>query len=166
MKRNSLYLGIVGILIVVGAAAVANASEFDDAMQPVLTEYLRIHSALAADRLDGVKEAAQTIKRSAGNLHPEQTAGEHAEHFKTVPDDLVAACKGLEQAQDLEASREAFKALSKPVGKWAGMSKPDDLSVMYCPMAEAVWVQRGSEPTNPYFGTAMSGCGQKVGGSD
>ena len=31
------------------AAGTSHASEFDQAMQPVLTEYLKIHAALAAD---------------------------------------------------------------------------------------------------------------------
>jgi len=33
------------------------------------------------------------------------------------------------------------------------------LSVAYCPMAKASWLQRGSDIANPYLGTAMPDCG-------
>ena len=37
--------------------------------------------------------------------------------------------------------------------------------VMYCPMVEAGWVQRGSKVANPYLGEEMESCGHEVGGS-
>jgi Cu(I)/Ag(I) efflux system membrane fusion protein len=154
----------LGLLCLVASAA--QASDFDRAMEPILTEYLKIQGALAADKMDGIKSAAETIEASAKALEPEKTAGDHADHFKSIPSGLVSACGKLKQAEDITAAREDFKALSKTVAMWVGMSKPKGTSVMYCPMVEAVWVQQGSEVSNPYFGPAMLGCGEKVGGAD
>jgi Cu(I)/Ag(I) efflux system membrane fusion protein len=148
------------------SATAVGASEFDQAMQPVLAEYLKIHGALAADKTDGIQSAAQAIEKSAKELEPDKVSGDHAEHYKNIPADLVAACKALEQSEDLVSARDAFKLLSQPVSMWVGMSKPEEMSVMYCPMAEAGWVQEGDEVANPYYGSAMLGCGEKVGGSD
>jgi Cu(I)/Ag(I) efflux system membrane fusion protein len=148
------------------SASVVDASEFDQGMQPILTEYLKIHGALAADKTDGVQPAAQAIEKAAKGLEPDKVAGDHAEHYKNIPADLGAACKALEHSGDLASARDAFKLLSQPVSMWVGMSKPEAMSVMYCPMAEAGWVQEGDEVANPYYGPAMLGCGEKVGGSD
>lgn len=147
-------------------ASAAGAAGFDQAMQPVLTEYLKIHGALAADSTDGIRSAARAIEKSAKGLRPDELTGEHAEHYKSIPADLVAACNDLEQAEDLKSARAAFKRLSQPLAMWVGMSKPEKINVMYCPMAEAGWVQEGDQVANPYYGPAMLGCGEKVGGSD
>ncbi len=150
------------ILLVFGTA---HASEFDQVMEPILAEYLKIQGALVADKTEGVTAAADAIEELAKTLDPEK-AGDHAEHYRNTSRDIAAACRKFHTANDIKASREAFKALSKPVAMWVGMAKPKEMAVMYCPMAESVWVQRGSEVANPYYGAEMSSCGQKVGGAD
>ena len=159
--RKTMALGLLCL-----ATSTVRASEFDQAMEPILTEYIKIQGALAADKMDGIKTAAQAIERAAERLDPQKTAGDHAEHSKSIPAGLVSACGKLKQAEDITAAREDFKALSKPVAMWVGMSKPKRTSVMYCPMVESVWVQKGSGVANPYYGPAMSSCGEKVGGAD
>jgi Cu(I)/Ag(I) efflux system membrane fusion protein len=143
----------------------ASASELDEAMEPILTEYLKIQNALVNDKTEGIKPAVEAIEKSAKKLDPE-AAGNHGEHYKNLSQDIIAACKKLHTAEDIDATREAFKALSKPIAMWVGMAKPKGMSVMYCPMLKTVWVQRGSEVANPYYGAEMSICGQKVGGAD
>lgn len=148
------------------AATVASAVDFDTAMENVLAEYLVIQEALAADTIDGVEEAAMAIRSAAANLHPGHATGEHAAHFANIRQDLLAACERLLSEADIASIREAFKELSRPVSMWATMAKPSHTRVMYCPMAEAGWVQRGSEAANPYYGAKMASCGEKVGGSE
>jgi Cu(I)/Ag(I) efflux system membrane fusion protein len=135
-------------------------------METILAEYIKIQEALAADSTEGVQSATHAIRDSATKLHPGHAASEHAEHYKNIPQDLLAACEKLDGAQDIGSVREAFKELSKPVSMWVTMAKPEHTSVMYCPMAKGGWVQRGSKVANPYFGTEMLSCGEKVGGSD
>ncbi|MEE8556805.1 MAG: DUF3347 domain-containing protein [Myxococcota bacterium] len=163
MKTATAVLYVCALGFAVGTS---HASEFDQAMQPVLTEYLKIQAALAADRTDGMRDAAAAIEASARGLNPQATGGPHAEHYAGIPAELVGSCEALQAAQGLDATREAFKKLSRPVAVWVGMAKPPDTSVMYCPMAEAVWVQHGTDVANPYYGPRMLSCGQKVGGSD
>jgi hypothetical protein len=40
---------------------------------------------------EAVQDATHAIRVSANELHPGQTAGEHSEHHKDMPQDLLAA---------------------------------------------------------------------------
>jgi Cu(I)/Ag(I) efflux system membrane fusion protein len=144
----------------------AQASAFDDAMEPILTEYLSIQEALASDQTEGIKPAVKTIEKLATKLDPGDAAEAHAKHYKNLPQDIVGACSKMKEANDIGATRQAFKQLSKPISMWVTMAKPKGKSVMYCPMAEAGWVQKGSTVANPYYGAEMLNCGEKVGGSE
>jgi Cu(I)/Ag(I) efflux system membrane fusion protein len=135
-------------------------------MDSILAEYLQIHGALAADGTEGIKPAAEVIHRLAGKLDVQQAPEEHAAHYAGITEQLAAGCAGLLGAPDIAATREAFKALSRPISRWVELAKPAGMSVMYCPMAKAGWVQRGSEVANPYYGSEMLTCGERVGGSE
>ena len=163
--KTRITTALAACTLLLGVSA-THAAEFDTTMETIVTEYIEIQEALAADSTEGVQSATHAIRDSATQLHPGQAAGEHAEHYKSIPQDLLAACEKLAAAQDIGSLREAFKELSKPVSMWVTMAKPENTSVMYCPMAKAGWVQRGSKVANPYFGSEMLSCGEKVGGSD
>jgi Cu(I)/Ag(I) efflux system membrane fusion protein len=163
--KTRITTALAACALLLGVSA-AHAAEFDTTMETILAEYIKIQEALAADSTEAVEGATHTIRDSANALHPGHAAGEHAEHYRNIPQDLLAACEKLDAAQDIGSAREAFKELSKPVSMWVTMAKPEHMSVMYCPMAKAGWVQRGSKAANPYFGAAMLSCGEKVGGSD
>jgi hypothetical protein len=159
--RITTALAACALLLGVSAAC---AAEFDTTMQTILAEYIKIQEALAADSTEAVRSATQAIRDSATKLQPGQAAAEHAEHYKDIPQDLMAACDELDAAQDIGSVREAFKGLSKPLSMWVTMAKPEHMSAMYCPMAKAGWVQRGSKVANPYHGENAGSCGHMVGG--
>ena len=163
--ETDITAALAACAFVLGASA-ACAAEFDATMEKILAEYLTIQEALAADSTEGVEAATRAIRASANELHPNQVAGERAERYQNIPQDLLAACDELEGAEDIHSVRESFKELSKPVSTWVRMAKPAGTSVMYCSMAKASWVQRGSKAANPYLGSEMPSCGEKVGGSD
>jgi hypothetical protein len=134
-------------------------------MELLLTQYLTIYSTLVADKTEGISTAANTMQELAKALDPGQ-AGAHDERYLTIARDIAPACSKLKAADDITTARDAFKLLSKPIAMWVEIAKPKEMAVMYCPMAESVWVQRGSEVANPYYGAKMLSCGQKVGGAD
>ena len=166
MGKQSTMAGALAIAALMLAAGPARASEFDRAMEPILAEYLTIHHSLAADETEGVRAAEREIEKLAKQLSPELATGEHAEHYKNVPSEIRAACEKLDGAKDIGAMRAAFAELSKPISMWVTMAEPKGMSVMYCPMKKAGWVQRGTEVANPYYGAEMLGCGEKAGRSD
>jgi hypothetical protein len=140
------------------------AMEFDQAMEPILTEYLKIQTSLAADSTEGVAAAVHKIESSAKKLDPGTAAAPHREHYKNIPQDIVVACGKFNDPDDLSSVREAFQELSKPISMWVTMARPEGKHVMYCSMKKAGWVQQGSEVANPYYGSEMLTCGYEVGG--
>jgi hypothetical protein len=40
-----------------------------------------------------------------------------------------------------------------------GWKDLDGLELAYCPMVKRSWLQKGTEIRNPYYGSAMLGCG-------
>jgi Cu(I)/Ag(I) efflux system membrane fusion protein len=165
MKTKAAITTAFGACALLLGASAVHAADFDAAMGSILADYLKIQAALAADSIEGVEGPAHAIQDSAKKLRAGHAAAEHAEHYKNIPQDLVAACEELHGADDIESVREAFKNLSKPVSMWVSMAKPEHMSVMHCPMAKAGWVQRGSDAANPYLGGKMKSCGQVVGGA-
>jgi len=164
-KAIPILAGLLAAVFPLGAGA-AGASEFDRAMEPVLAEYLKIQTALANDRMDGVAAAVQAIEKLAKQLDARTLPAEDVEQLESIPEALQAACSKLEDAEGITAYREGFKDLSKPVSAWVTRARPAGTSVLYCPMAKAGWVQRGAVAANPYFGATMSSCGEKVGGAN
>ena len=161
-KRIPTY--IIFVALMVPSLVYGGADQFDKDMTPVLDEYLKIHDALAADKTDGVKIAAEKILILADKVDPNTVTGEHEDHYKHVPMKIKKAAQELAQGKDLGAMREAFKGLSRPMAMWATMSKPKGIYVVYCAMQKASWLQKGKPIRNPYHGPKMLRCGEIVSG--
>ena len=162
---------VIGMFLLFAAAVgssvlYAGTEKFDKAMHPILEEYLKIHEALAADKTEGVKRAAEQIVTLAGNVDTKTVTGEHETHYRDVPMKIKKAAQILVKGKDIGAMREAFKALSRPMAMWATMSKPKGIYVVYCSMQKASWLQKGKAVRNPYYGHKMLRCGEIVGGGE
>jgi protein SCO1/2 len=133
------------------AAGGAGASQASSATAgSVVDPYLRIHDALSADSLQGVRDAARTVAVEAKKL------GSAAETIRV-------AASGFEQASDLQSTRAAFRKLGDAIIVYAKSSKAglgDGVSVAYCPMLRAYWLQRGTKIRNPFYGKSMLECGR------
>lgn len=146
------------------ARAESGTEQFDSQMQPILRSYLKVGDALAADSVDGVRAEAERINKLAAKLDPSSVTGEHASHYEDVPAKLESASASLAKPKTLGEARATYKKLSMPMGMWASMSKPKGVNVVYCPMAEASWLQEEGAIRNPYYGSSMLRCGQVVKG--
>ena len=119
-------------------------------LTPMIDPYLRIQAALNADRLDGVRQAAEQIGAEAGRLGERGAA-------------VRAAAADAGRAADLAAARAAFGALGDALLSLGGKAEGgfgDGVKVAYCPMAKKYWLQTGDAIRNPYYGKAMSDCGR------
>jgi len=157
---------IIIVALIVPSLVYGGTENFDEAMHPILEQYLRIHDALAADKPEGVKRAAEQIVTLSDEVNPNTVTGEHKNHYRDLPMKMKKAAQKLAQGKDLGAVREAFKELSRPVAMWATMSKPKGVFVIYCSMASASWLQKDKAIRNPYHGATMLRCGEIVGGED
>ena len=160
MRTVAVVVLAFGFAVMLGSSA--RADSFDDAMLPILEEYLKIADALAGDRTDGVIEAAKEIGRLATGLDVSTAPKEHASYYADIPRRLKAAAERMVGAKDLKAMREALKDLSKPMALWASRSRPRGIYVVYCSMAPGSWLQRGTGIRNPYYGAEMLRCGMIV----
>ena len=131
-----------------------------------LDAYLDVQEALAADDLAPVQAQAFADAWSrATDRAPD--ADPHFWHTRAVD---VAAVRthavGLAAATGLSDARTAFGRLSAPFLALVdahGTPGGYDLSRFTCGMRDdlpegGVWLQRGAEPRNPYFGTRMLTC--------
>jgi hypothetical protein len=154
------------LLSAVPAPAASGPEAFDESMRPILADYLKIQEKLAADSITGIAAPAQSIAHAASELNTSSLSGEYAAHLKDLPARLREAAGAVGKATDLNATRESFKDLSRPMAMWATMSRPSGINVVFCDMAKASWLQREGAIRNPYYGSQMLTCGQVVSRTD
>jgi len=125
-----------------------------DLMEPassVLQHYFTIQASLAGGSLDGVSQASQAISKLV-----------KSDEMQTLPREVATQADTLAQAEDLVAARKAFKPLSALLIDF--LEKQEARSghyyALYCPMAQAGWLQTDKTVRNPYFGAAMLHCGE------
>ncbi len=165
ISTASISVALVATVVAAGPARAAGTATFDAAMAPVLTDYLKIQEALAADSNGGVQAAAGAIAELAGKIDATSVTGEHAKHYQHLPMKLQKAATALGKMATIAAAREAFKKLSMPMAMWGTMSKPAGIDVIYCSMAKGSWLQKAGPVMNPYYGKSMLHCGEVVGGA-
>ena len=144
MRHTVLALAFLSIAL--GATSV-HAS---DAMKAIVGSYLEIHAQLTADKIDGIKTPASAIASRAETMGQSGAA-------------MAKAAKAVGAAADIKAAREAFGTLSDAVvaaAKAEGYKDLSDVKLAYCPMAQKSWLQKGDQIQNPYYGQAMSSCGE------
>ena len=131
-------------------AACVSVVSASDATKNIVTSYLQIQTALAADKMDGVKPAAEAIAKQA------QSMGAPGEP-------VVKAAKAMSTAKNLEAARTALGPLSDAViaaAKADGWKDVSGVALGYCPMVNKSWLQKqGTQVSNPYYGSQMLTCG-------
>jgi hypothetical protein len=141
MKITLRFLLVVAAL---AAGSVQLASAKDAPMKSeVLSAYVKIADALAADDLAAAQASATALAGSA----------DIADQFQIAKQAIAVA-----KAADLATAREGFKVLSTSIEPLAASEK--GYVVMTCTMANADWVQTSSELKNPYLGKAMLNCGE------
>ena len=96
----------------------------------VFDHYLKIQTSLAADDLESVKNASQTL---ATEIAKAPTKSLTASARKK----LTPEVKALLASKDLESARKAFKPLSATLIDLNEAAKIAELKVAYCPMAKA-----------------------------
>lgn len=148
MMKTILLAAVVGLLAGAGARAADNPT-LTAPVKSVYDHYLKIQADLANDSLTGVAESADAISKAVQG------------DAKTLSADVGVQAEALAKAKDLKTARAAFKPLSNALIKYLADNKAKNAYVqVYCPMARASWLQADRNVKNPFFGPAMSGCGE------
>jgi hypothetical protein len=149
MKTVKTMLLAAAIGLLGSAGARADNPALTAPVKSVYGHYLKIQASLAKDSMTGVAENADAIAKAV------QTDA------KSLPASVASEAETLAKASDLTTARAAFKPLSDSLIKYLADHKAKDAYVqVYCPMARANWLQADRKVNNPYFGQAMSGCGE------
>jgi hypothetical protein len=115
----------------------------------VVEPYLSADTALASDRIEGVRANAIDISAAARVLGPPARA-------------IDAAAVRLASAKDVGEARQHFGTLSEAIDSYMAnqhLVPPAGVRVAFCPMAMRPWLQRGGAIRNPYYGSQMLTCG-------
>jgi Cu(I)/Ag(I) efflux system membrane fusion protein len=133
------------------------AGPIDSEIDRILVEYFKIQRALARDTTKGVAEASRRIADLAATIRAEGPAAEAAAA-------IHKAAAGL-TAPDLDTARQQFFALSRPLLEYLHQHYQGGREYFryFCSMARKGWVQEDEEVRNPYHGTAMLTCGERIG---
>ncbi len=153
------------------ARSTSTATAFAD----VLERYEIVRLALTNDTTDGVSENSKAIEAILHGLSTDWSpaaAGvrpDKARDVQSLLPELSQAAAALTRATSLEAARDAFYDLSKPLVRWRKATiettAPEGWpTVAYCPMAKRSWLQPAGEIGNPYHGQSMLRCGATVDG--
>lgn len=142
MKRLALLA-----ISLIGLTAQAHAAT---PLQTAVEQYVIIQTALAADSLKGVPEAANAIAATA-----KTSAG-------ALPVSTASQAEAVGKAQDIKAARTAFKPLSTTLITALSdqKEKTGHYYEAFCPMAGAAWIQTDKKVANPYYGASMLTCGE------
>src|SRR5262245_55718553 len=143
LSRSVFLLALISLSFTIAARAGSIAM--------LLDPYFRIQDALVDDRIDTIKADAALVGKNASGLGDDGKA-------------IVAAAAELEKAGSISDARLALGKLSDAVIAYSEQTKSNpggDVVAMYCPMVKKSWMQKGEKVRNPYYGKAMSGCGEK-----
>ena|SRR5918993_4591255 len=151
---------LAGLILACTTVAVTTAAEprptlaeatAADFVADVVGPYLAIQSALVNDDLQPVTVAARSLQKGAGTLGTDGEA-------------LAAAAAKTAEAKTLDSARAAFGDLSAALIAYADDTKQpvEGKIVAFCPMAKKSWVQADGAIANPYYGKAMSTCGNST----
>jgi hypothetical protein len=147
----ALVLAAAAALFCNPAVRAADEPALAEPVKSVLNHYLTIQTNLADDSVKGLAEHAKAIATAV-----------KGDATKTFSPDVAKQAETLAQAKDLKAARAAFKPLSASLVKYLADKKAGKgvFHEVYCPMADANWLQTGKDIKNPYFGKEMLDCGE------
>jgi Cu(I)/Ag(I) efflux system membrane fusion protein len=140
------------------------AGESGRRLEELYSAYFSVHAALAADQKPPA-EAGQRLAETANALRSDNALPEPSSEL------LGQIAKEAEHLHhmELDAARQAFKPISHAVVTLAtqlrGVGARQSFTHFFCPMVRGGggdWLQPGGELLNPYFGSEMLRCGEKV----
>lgn len=149
-QTTGIFLAaVVGLLSSIGARAADNPALMEP-VKSVYDHYLKIQTDLASDSLKGVSEEANAIAKAV-----------EGDSMKMLPETVAKQAEILAKTSDLKSARTAFKPLSDSLIKYLADRHAKDAYVeVYCPMADANWLQADKNVNNPYLGKEMPTCGE------
>lgn len=153
-----------GPLVFESIAVTSVGGESGDAIEGLYASYFSVQQALAADKTPSAS-AAQSLHKAAARLAED---GALPDSSQKLVQEVAIKSEHLHH-MELAEVRKAFKPISQAVVTLAtqirkeGAEKP--FTHFFCPMVPGGggdWLQASGDLLNPYFGSEMLRCGEKV----
>lgn len=142
---------------------------FQTELAGVWKGYLAIQQALAADSLRDAQQAIGGLEAAAAGIDASSLADRAAQVWSRERVNLAKLTDGLRKAKDIKSVRAEFSPLSQEIGVLAksfGFGEAGPVFELHCPMAfdgrGAVWYQDNDAVRNPYYGSSMLKCADRV----
>lgn len=147
--------------------AVSDDFRFD--LEHVWEQYLAVEEALATDNFQEAQRYSAALRSAVDSVNATSLGDRAQDAWNKQQLDLDGPINALQQAPDIEAMRFEFAAVSRQLGvlaKTFGLWKAGPIYELHCPMAlqgkGAVWYQASEQVRNPYMGSAMPTCADRV----
>ena len=142
---------------------------FRQELARIVSPYLAIGQALAADDAKAASQAVSDLHRVVESVSGQSLTGKAAEMWTAERRSLSKIAARLAKANDLPALRSAFALLSDELltlHRTFGLPGSHQLFELHCPMAfdgrGATWLQTDKQVRNPYYGASMLKCADRV----
>ena len=151
---KTLHRLVLALLVALVAQPAFSASDDvkPELVARLVTPYVNIQSALAADDLPAAKSAARELLSAAAKDPEHKAITDPANAIVSAPDIATARTSFLKVSQELIALVDKV-----------GVAGTPDLFVAHCPMAFSGkggdWLQTDKKINNPYYGASMLRCG-------
>jgi len=133
----------------------------------VVSAYVRISEALAADDGEGAKKGVHGLSLALANLDQKSLPVKAQAAWKEAGREMRRGIHAMGAVSDISGLRAAFEPLSNGLIEAVsqlGIEMDQPVFEVFCPMAfdnrGAYWLQLDDQVRNPYFGAAMLACGE------
>jgi len=151
------------------AAALVVPEPFQKQLATVFDPYLALQKGLAGDNLKQSQEAVGRIRATISTIDTKMLPEVSLAAWKKEQTQFLQIMERLEKAKDLTGLRAEFSPLSAEMAvlvRQFGIGASGPVYQLNCSMAfggrGASWLQGDSQPLNPYFGSAMLRCADRV----
>ena len=170
MRKTTTIVGFLGLsaVLTLPLAALEGAEAGGTVFAQIMFHYEAIHESLASDTIEGVAEHARQIQMiaqetaSSFSVDAAGVAAGNSQECLSLLSGVERSAKTLASARTLEAAREAFAEISRPLVRYREMVSGERPNVVFCSMAKKPWLQDSEEIANPYYGSKMLRCGDIV----
>lgn len=137
--------------------------------KPLFNSYFELQQAFSKDQLEPGRKAAAAIKTGLAKVDMSLLAGDAHDAWMGLAGKIDKSAESFARAKDIDWARGQFDRLSAAMialSQQLGTGLDHKVYQMRCPMAfddaGADWLQTEKTVANPYFGAAMSRCGNVV----
>jgi Cu(I)/Ag(I) efflux system membrane fusion protein len=144
-------------------------SVFQSQLVKLWESYLSLQQALASDNLLHAQQAVTRFQTSLSEVDAKSLAKDAHQVWKKEYSKFTQILQNMDQVENLKSIRKNFPLLSEETRvliNTFGSNGFRTVYQMHCPMAfdgkGAMWLQKEKQVRNPYLGTAMLKCADKV----